>query len=355
MNCKAIMKTFNKKQSVSKKLLPLLVLLMLCCCSTTQQHTADKPPVFPQGSYWVNYGGCLKRAELTLKNVGKNLYTDQHDNLYFLTYDRSDETGKNIYPVFIMRFENDCADYLDKDTVVDFSSYDLSKHIDVSTFESLGDVVYKDKKNYYYHTITADGGHLSIMGASTFAYIDKDRASDGKMYINTAAVNDGGKGDGTGPPFYREVPEIDVSTFINLGQEGWYAKDAKHVYIDHFMTDSRHLWLLEEADAATFQSIGYRWGKDKNHVFENGIMLEGLHPDSMIILCPETTKYNQVFFSMVKDRDQVFCGYTEMKCMDAKTFECIASDSIITYRDKNWVYNEHYFPNMEEKNRRKRN
>ncbi|MFH2141071.1 MAG: DKNYY domain-containing protein [Bacteroidota bacterium] len=178
--------------------------------------------------------------------------------------------------------------------------------------------------------------------------------SDNKMYIQTATVADEGKGEGSDPVFFREVPDIDTATFENLGQEGWYAKDCKNVYIDHFMTDGRHLWLLDSADAVSFESIGYRWGKDKNYVFENGIILEGLDPDSMIILCPETTEFKQVFFSMVKDSRQVFYGYDPMAGVDALTFECICSDSTVYYRDKNWIYNEHYFPNMDEINRIKR-
>jgi hypothetical protein len=174
---------------------------------------------------------------------------------------------------------------------------------------------------------------------------------DQKMYIQTAAVLDGGKGDGSGPLFFREVPAVDVATFELLGQEQWYARDKNHVYIYHFMTDGQHLSLLEEADAASFKSIGYRWGKDKNHVFENGIVLEGLHPDSMIILCPDTTEFGQVFFEMVKDRHQLFCGYDLMTGTDVESFECFRQDSVIRYRDKNWIYNEHYFPNREEKNR----
>jgi hypothetical protein len=178
--------------------------------------------------------------------------------------------------------------------------------------------------------------------------------SDNKMYIKTAAVLNGGKGDGVGPSFFREVPNVDVATFENIGQEGWYAKDKKNVYIDHFMTDGRHLWLLDCADAGSFQSIGYRWGKDKNHVFENGILLDGINPDSMVILCPRMTEYNQVFFSIVKDNDQVYYGCHQITGVDVQTFECINADSSIIYRDKNWIYNEDYFPNMEEKNRIKR-
>lgn len=178
--------------------------------------------------------------------------------------------------------------------------------------------------------------------------------SDNKMYIQTASVDDEGKGEGFGPIFFRDVPDIDIATFENLGTDGWYAKDKKKVYIDHFMTDGRHLWLLDSADAGTFEVIGYRWGKDKNHVFENGIILEGLDPDSMIILCPDTTEFKQVFFSMVRDRQSVYYGHELINGVHVPTFECICTDSVVTYRDKYWIYNENYFPNMDSTNRTKR-
>jgi hypothetical protein len=174
------------------------------------------------------------------------------------------------------------------------------------------------------------------------------------MYIQTSEFPGDVKDDRNNTPFFRVVPLIDVATFENLGQEGWYAKDSKNVYIDHIMTDGRHIWVLKEADVGSFKSIGYRWGKDKNHVFENGIILNGLHPDSMIILCPETTDYKQVFFDMVKDNHHVFYGHQEMAGIDAITFECTNSDSVVTYHDINWNYNDHYFPNMDENNRVKR-
>jgi len=197
-------------------------------------------------------------------------------------------------------------------------------------------------------------GSVSEYDSKTYQELAKGfyLGSDHKMYIWTTA--DDGKEGCRGAPFFREVPVVDVASFENLGQEGWYAKDRKNIYIDHLMTDGRHIWVLDSADAGSFQSIGYRWGKDNKHVFENGIILEGLHPDSMIILCPETKENKQVFFDMVKDKKHVFYGNEEMAGVDALTFECIKSGSSIFYRDKNWIYNENYFPNREGKNKVRR-
>jgi hypothetical protein len=177
---------------------------------------------------------------------------------------------------------------------------------------------------------------------------------DGNMYIVTAGIDAEGVGGQFGSPFFREVPPVDVASFINLGASGWYARDKEHVYIDHFMSDGRHLWLLDEADAATFEVIGYRWGRDKDHVFENGIILEGLHPDSMVVLCPDTSEFGEVFIRMVKDNHNVFWGNMRMDGADAASFECIRTGSSVVYRDKNWLYLSDYFPNCEPRNRRKR-
>ena len=137
---------------------------------------------------------------------------------------------------------------------------------------------------------------------------------DNKMYIKTSSINlENGDSEKT---FFREVPNIDVETFKYLGLENWYAKDKNNVYISHFMTDGSHLNILKEADVKTFQSIGYRWGKDNNFVYESGIILNGMCPDSIISFCPDTTLTGILHFSMVKDNDQVFWNTYEIKNID---------------------------------------
>lgn len=333
------------------KIPALLFLCLLAACKVKTNTTCSEIARFPYGKYTISYGGCGGSAMTEFTRAGDNLYKDSRNNLYFLAYDRSDEAGE-ARPVFILRFSNDCEG--DSSDAI----YDIGKTIDIASFKSLGDGYYRDAHHKYHHTSMADGGHLMIVQNDRETYIPQGKGfylgADGKMYIETAEVLDGGKGEGSGPSFFREVPMVDVNRFKHLGQEEWYAKDSTNVYIDHFMTDGRHIWVLEDADAASFQSIGYRWGKDKSHVFENGILLEGLHPDSLIILCPETTEYKQVFFEMVKDNDQVFCGNQEMRGVDAPSFECVASDAEFAYRDKNWNYKKNYFPNRNESDRVKR-
>lgn len=324
-----------------------LLLLILPACETT--HVTQQTQ-FASGHYIVNYGGCLRKVSMKPERVGEHLYKDENGNLFFLAYDRSDESGKTISPVFIQRFSNDCADYIDADTVVDFSSYDLRNYIDIASFKASGDGKYKDKKRLYEHVIMADGGHLSLRGASEYTPAGKGflKGSDGLLYIKTQGLRK--PPEEYGPVFYQPVPDIDISTFEPLCTQGWYARDRNRVYIDHTMTDGRHIYVLKHADAATFTCLWYRWGKDKNYVFENGIILEGMNPRTMIIV----DAVADGSFSIVKDEDQVFCGHNEIKDADAASFQCTRTDTSVIYSDKNWIYDEAYFLNPKPGYRKKR-
>lgn len=328
----------------------LILLLALSACETLRVKHKMPETRFESGSYVVNYGGCLRKVAMKPVQVGDNLFKDEKGNLFFLTYDRSDESGKNIKPVFIQRFSNDCAEYIGSDTVVDFSSYDLRNYIDTASFISAGNGMYKDKYRLYEHVMMADGGHLSMRGANTYAAAGKGffKGSDGQLYIQTRGLKN--PPEEYGPMFYREVPEIDIATFEPLCSQGWYARDKNRVYIDHTMTDGRHIYVLKEADAATFTCLWYRWGKDKNYVYENGIILEGLNPRTMTIV--DATADGS--FSLVKDEDQVFYGYTEIKEADAPSFQCTRTDTSVIYSDKNWIYEEAYFLNPKPAYRKKR-
>lgn len=326
------------------------LLLAFTGCETLRVKHTTPETRFDSGSYVVNYGGCLRRVAMEPVKTGEQLYKDEKGNLFFLAYDRSDESGKNINPVFIQRFPNACADYIDTDTVVDFSSYDLRNFIDIASFTSLGNGKYKDKYRYYEHLMMADGGHLSMGDACAYTPAGKGffKGSDGLFYIETRGLKK--PPEEYGPVFYREVPEIDIPTFELLCTQGWYARDKNRVYMDHTMTDGRHIYVLEQADAATFTCIWYRWGKDKNHVFENGIILEGMNPSTMTIIDATT----EGSFSLVKDEDQVFFGYTEIKDADAASFQCTRTGTSVIYSDKNWIYEEAYFLNQDAQYRKKR-
>lgn len=326
------------------------LLLTLTGCETLRVKHKTPETRFDSGSYVVDYGGCLRKVAMEPVQVGDNLFKDEKGNLFFLAYNRSDESGKLVTSVFIQRFPNACADYIDTDTVVDFSSYDLRNYIDIASFISVGNGMYKDKYRYYEHVMMADGGHFSMREACAYTPAGKGffKGSDGLLYIQTRGLIN--PPEEYGPVFYKEVPEIDIPTFEPLCTQGWYARDKNRVYMDHTMTDGRHIYVLEQADAATFTCIWYRWGKDKNHVYENGIILEGMNPRTMTIIDATT----EGSFSLVKDEDQVFFGHKEIKDADAASFQCTRTDTSVIFSDKNWIYEETYFLNQDAQYRKKR-
>ena len=332
----------------------LLGTILIYGCGAVKEQTKQEPEKFKNDEYRVDYGGCSNRIQMELTKVGYHLYIDDNSTLYFLTYDRSDETGKNIYPVFIQGFRNNCFEYIDVDTVVDFSQFDIGNFIDVESFTSEEGDVYKDKYRYYRHVPMAGGGHISMGEPHSFKTLEKSfyKGSDGKLYIKTQSLIS--PPEEYGPDFYREVPAIDIASFELLCNEGWYAKDKDSVYIVHGMTDGKHIWVVIEADAKSFECISYRWGKDNNHVFENGKVLQGLNPDSLIVIDADYSEYGGGYFEIVKDNDQVFYNQMEITGVDVESFKCIRTDSSVMYQDRNWLYNEDYFPNLDKKNRTKR-
>lgn len=178
------------------------------------------------------------------------------------------------------------------------------------------------------------------------------RSSDGKMYIKTRSLIK--PPEKYGPPFYRPIPDIDVESYKLLCSAGWYAKDKNHVYMVHGSTDGEHIWILDTANANTFECIQYRWGKDDRHVFNNGKILTGLDPEELEILYIKNHPYGKNYFEAVKDKDQVYFDRKEVINVDAPSFEYHETSDSIHYRDKNWLYEDQYFSEMDSKYRIKR-
>jgi len=337
-----------------KRLFLFSFMLFLFGCQRSTMVPDSDCKKFKKGSYTVDYGGCLNSRNMKPECVGQNLYRDEEGHLFFLTYDRSDETGKNIIPVFIQRFSNNCADHIDVDTLVDFSEYELSKHIDIENFEFVGDGLYQDKNNQYFHNSMADGGSLNLRKRIDYLSLEKGfyKGSDGNLYIKTRGLID--------PPeeysadFYRLVPEIDIESFRLLGNGDYYAMDNNHVYKVYSTTDGEFIKILEDADPGTFEVIGYRWGKDKNFVYENGVKIN-LNPNYLSILCPTVYSNDFTSFEIVKDNERVYYFRTEVKDIDVKSFECITKDSTIIYQDKNWIYPRAFFESTDPSLKIKRN
>ncbi|PKN46015.1 MAG: hypothetical protein CVU59_07340 [Deltaproteobacteria bacterium HGW-Deltaproteobacteria-17] len=158
------------------------------------------------------------------------------------------------------------------------------------------------------------------------------RSRDGKLYVKTRAVKADLK---PGPEFYREVPAIDVASYRDLG---WYSLDKNHVYIEHESTCGLSISELEDADPATFSVFGYRWGKDSQHIWHNGIRLDGIKAVDLVVVPGQDPQ----FFDFVRDATRVFVGHQEIVGADAATFSCekAADDpaTVIT-SDKNFIWN----------------
>lgn len=251
----------------------LLYFLSTLFAITSCQHYAEYV-----GFYAVNYGGCIGKKELVLNMVGENLYLDSIKNLYFLSFDKSNESDSIGKPVFIQRFYNECFNYIDVDTVIDFSSFDLKNYIDIESFESLGEGKYQDKKSVYFHSDNVSGGDLFRRGARSYSFLGNSfyRGSDGLMYIQTHYQ--------IKPPseesklIYREVPEVDIESFTCEDIDG-YCVDKKSAYYKYSTTEGIFIKTIEEADIESFEIIEARFiAKDKKYVYERASIVPGLDP-----------------------------------------------------------------------------
>ncbi len=197
-----------------------------------------------------------------------------------------------------------------------------------------------------------DGGSNTIKeNGITYEHVKQGiyQGSDGRKYVRTQSLRN--PPEEYGPLFFRPIPNIDVPTFTKLCSQGWYAKDKDSVYIWHTMTDGTHVWVVEEADAQSFECIRYRWAKDKSYVFNNGTVLKGLNPDSLALLVIPKSEYGKGYFDIVKDNDQVYYDREELHSVDAKSFEYHLTSDSIHYRDKNWLYTDRYFNGQNSKHR----
>jgi len=258
-----------------KLLFYLSVLITISSCKNSKEFVEGKKF---NGIYAVNYGGCVGEKKLKLKKVGDNLYQDRIKNLYLLSFDRSNESDSIGEPVFIQRLYNECFNYIDVDTVIDFSSYDLKNYIDLASFESLGGGNYQDNKSVYFHSNNVSGGDLFRRGARSYLLLEKGfyRGSDGLMYIQTHYQ--------IKPPseesklIYREVPEIDIQRFSCEDIDG-YCMDNQNVYYKYFTTEGSFITTIEGADIESFEIIEARYiAKDKNYVYEHASIVPGLDP-----------------------------------------------------------------------------
>lgn len=181
------------------------------------------------------------------------------------------------------------------------------------------------------------------------------QGSDGNIYIKTRALIK--PPEEYGPDFYREVPVEDVATYADL-PGGYYAKDKFNVYGYRGTTDGDFITVIEEADTKSFSVISFQLGRDQNHVFYRGKIVEGIDVSSLVILCDHPHLDYISSYGLIKDDKNVYYNNSRMETIDAASFECICEDSTIVYQDKDWIYDDDYFvkmdPDMDPKKRRRR-
>nr|WP_294859980.1 DKNYY domain-containing protein [uncultured Fluviicola sp.] len=234
---------------------------------------------YPLAEYLVDYGGCAGRDSLEFRSVGNDLYQDKEKNLYYLCFNRSDETGRVKTPIFIRRFRTNCdGEVLDSDSI-----YDLRKTVDLPTFKKLGDGYYKDISNKYYFESMADGGEFRMVYNDLRIYTPLEhqffRGDDGKLYIQTQNLIS--PPENYGPIFYRKVPDIDVPTYSEFNPSSDYRKDKKNIYWEYGTSDGKFIKQVPEADWETFQVIEHTLAKDRKFVYVQGVIVEGLDPKSV--------------------------------------------------------------------------
>jgi len=137
-------------------------------------------------------------------------------------------------------------------------------------------------------------------------------------------------------PIHKPLQSIvDIDSFVWLDSTE-YSKDKNNVYYFFGNSDGGTRVIVDKADPATFKRLGeYRWGIDKNHVFYQGEMLEGLNLQKLQVLYPPDTADH--FIQYVKDDRLVFYGYQIVAGADARTFK-VVSNQKWEAEDKHYQY-----------------
>lgn len=158
------------------------------------------------------------------------------------------------------------------------------------------------------------------------------RDEGGRLFVQTRGVGADLK---PGPVFYRQVPPIDVASYRFLG---WYSLDRRRVYVEQETSDGLSIHVLEGADPATFEVFGYRWGKDVQRVWHNGVALENLVPAELVVIPGQ----DPIFFDFVRDARRVFVGHREIVEADASSFSCLPDPRVpdrLIAADRSFVWN----------------
>lgn len=125
----------------------------------------------------------------------------------------------------------------------------------------------------------------------------------GNLYILTEDVND----FDTTFVFYKKLDSIDLETFSYQDENNYYAKDKNHVFVFQPDACGTNVFILSEADPQTFEALNYRWGRDKNFVYENAIILDSLNAKNFWLINMEK---DDPFFDYAYDGKFAYYDYS---------------------------------------------
>lgn len=128
---------------------------------------------------------------------------------------------------------------------------------------------------------------------------------------------------------------VEINSFIWIDSTE-YSKDKNKVYYFHANSGGGNRVIVDKADPSTFKRLcEYRWGVDKNNVFYNGNLVQGVNLNHLQVLYPPDSTDH--FISYIKDDKNVFYETRIVKGADAKTFKVVSTQKWEA-EDKNHKY-----------------
>ncbi|WP_435308138.1 DKNYY domain-containing protein [Sebaldella termitidis] len=295
---------------------------------------------FAYGDEFVREYGTYELVKCERKAHDRCIKVSDYTPIKITDFDRDKEKkfvsdGKNIY----YQNENNYSDST--------KYYSVFQTADAKTFSVINDLLAKDKNNVYYITRwkniplkDADPKTFEYIGESyPFVYVrDKKR-----VY----AV------EKLGDPIYI-IKNADPATFMVLKEN--YSKDKNHVYFQEkpakgidvktfevlgyfHVKDKNNIYVREHydykpirgADMKTFEILTSLYTKDKNNVYYDSKIINGA--DSLTFMMMKEIKENEHEYA--RDKKRVYYRGREIAGSDSATFEIINRNFS---KDRNNVY-----------------
>jgi hypothetical protein len=135
---------------------------------------------------------------------------------------------------------------------------------------------------------------------------------DGKLYIKTPTLVPVKDSANQLVFAYRQVPDLDLGSFVQLEFGGYYAKDKNRVYTWDIDSAGQRIDILPGADPGSFEPFGSRWAKDKQQVYHQNQVVKGLVPNQIVIICQNPEDSGEVYIDYIRDNDQLFFSGVEV-------------------------------------------